>query len=85
MKAVRRHMFPSTNGYMGMLEWLEENIQENFHSDGQKYTSSSVSQFIEWRSKDKESWVLRIAGNPPKTYVEILDEQKEIMFLLTWR
>ena len=85
MRAVRRHMFPSTNGYMGMLEWLEENIQENFHSDRQKYTSSSVSQFIEWRSKDKESWVLRIAGNPPKTYVEILDEQKEIMFLLTWR
>ena len=85
MKAVRRHMFPSTNGYMGMLEWLEENIQENFHSDRQKYTSSSVSQFIEWRSKDRESWVLRIAGNPPKTYVEILDEQKEIMFLLTWR
>lgn len=85
MRAVRRHMFPSTNGYMGMLEWLEENIQENFYSDRQKYTSSSVSQFIEWRSKDKESWVLRIAGNPPKTYVEILDEQKEIMFLLTWR
>lgn len=85
MKAVRRHMFPSTNGYMGMLEWLEENIQENFHSDRQKYTSSSVSQFIEWRSKDGISWVLRIAGNPPKTYVEILDEQKEIMFLLTWR
>jgi len=78
-------MFPSTNGYMGMLEWLEENIQENFHSDKQKYTSSSVSQFIEWRSKDKESWVLRIAGNPPKTYVEILDEQKEILFLLRFQ
>ncbi len=85
MKAVRRHMFPSTNGYLGMLEWLEENIQENFHNDRQKYNSSSVSQFVEWRSKDRESWVLRIAGNPPKTYVEILDEQKEIMFLLTWR
>jgi hypothetical protein len=78
-------MFPSTNGYLGMLEWLEENIQENFHNDRQKYNSSSVSQFVEWRSKDRESWVLRIAGNPPKTYVEILDEQKEIMFLLTWR
>jgi hypothetical protein len=85
VKAVRRHMFPSTNGYLGMLEWLEENIQENFHNDRQKYNSSSVSQFVEWRSKDRESWVLRIAGNPPKTYVEILDEQKEIMFLLTWR
>lgn len=78
-------MFPSTNGYLGMLEWLEENIQENFHNDRQKYNSSSVSQFVEWRSKDRESWVLRIAGNPPKIYIEILDEQKEIMFLLTWR
>lgn len=78
-------MFPSTKGYIGMMEWLEENVQENFHKDRQKYTSSSVSQFIEWRSKDCESWVLRIAGNPPKTYVEILDEQKEILFLLAWQ
>ena len=78
-------MFPSTNGYMGMMEWLEENIQENFHSDGQRYNMSSVSQFIEWRSKDRESWVLRIAGNPPKTYVEIKDEEKEILFLLRFQ
>ena len=63
-----------------MLEWLSENIQENFHSDGSKYNSSSVSQFVEWRSKDKESWVLRVAGNSPKVYVEILDEEKEILF-----
>ena len=82
---MRRHVFPSTKGYIGMLEWLEENIQENFHSDRQKYNSSSVSQFVEWRSKDTESWVLRIAGNPPKVYVEIKDEQKEILFLLAWQ
>lgn len=85
MRAVRRHMFPSTRGYMGMLEWLNEHIQENYHSDGQKYNSSSVSQFVEWRSKDLESWVLRVAGNPPKVYVEIKDEQKEILFLLAWQ
>ncbi len=82
---MRRHMFPSTNGYLGMIEWLEENIQESYTKDKQKYNSSSVSQFVEWRSKDKESWVLRIAGNPPKTYVEIKDEQKEILFLLRWQ
>ena len=45
----------------------------------------TVSQFIEWRSKDKESWILRIAGNPPKVFVEIKDEEKEIMFLLIWQ
>ena len=78
-------MFPSTNSYMGMLKWLEENIQENFHNDGSKYNSSSVSQFVEWRSKDCKSWVLRLAGNPPRVYVEIEDEQKEILFLLAWQ
>ena len=82
---MRRHVFPSTKGYIGMLEWLEENIQENFHSDRQKYNSSSVSQFVEWRSKDCKSWVLRVAGNPPRVYVEIEDEQKEILFLLAWQ
>ncbi len=68
-----------------MLDWLNENIQENIHSDGSKYNSSSVGQFVEWRSKDKESWVLRIAGNSPKVYVEILDEEKEILFLLRFQ
>ena len=82
---MRRHVFPRTKGYIGMLEWLEENIQENFHSDRQKYNSSSVSQFVEWRSKDCESWILRVAGQPPKIYVEIKDEQKELLFLLVWQ
>ena len=81
---TRRHKMP-TNRYREMLSWLEENIQENFNSDRQRYNMSTVGHFIEWRSKDRESWILRIAGNPPKTYVEIIDEQKEIMFLLTWR
>lgn len=67
-----------------MLKWLEENVQENANEDGSKYSSSSVSQFVEWRSKDFTSWVLRVAGNPPKIYVEILDEEKEILFLLRW-
>lgn len=82
---MRRHMFASTNGYIGMMEWLEKNIQENFHSDRQRYNMSTVGHFIEWRSKDRESWILRIAGNPPKIYVEIKDEQKELLFLLAWQ
>jgi len=68
-----------------MLQWLCDNVQENYHADGSKYNSSSVSQFVEWRSKDFESWVFRIFGNPPKCSVEILDEEKEILFLLAWQ
>lgn len=85
MRAVRRHQFPYRYDYRGMLDWLSENIQENYHSDGNKYNSSSISQFVEWRSKDLESWVLRVASQPPKIYVEIIDEEKEILFLLAWQ
>lgn len=85
VKAVRRHQFPYSNIYRVMLDWLSEHIQENYHSDGNKYNSSSTSQFVEWRSKDKESWILRIVGNSPKIYVEIKDEQKEILFLLRFQ
>lgn len=84
IKAVRRHTLPYNN-YKEILQWLCDHVQENYHSDGSKYNSSSVSQFVEWRSKDKESWVFRVAGNPPKTYVEIKNEEKEILFLLTWQ
>ena len=84
IKAVRRHSFLYSHNYRQMLDWLIQNVQENYHSDGSKYNSSSVSQFVEWRSKDLESWVLRIAGNPPRTHVEIKDEQQEILFLLRW-
>jgi|688.fasta_scaffold2303595_2 hypothetical protein len=85
MKSVRRHQFPYSYNYRLMLEWLAENIQENYNSDGSKYNSSSVSQFVEWRSKDCNSWLLRVAGNPPKIYVEIIDEEKEILFLLRFQ
>jgi hypothetical protein len=68
-----------------MLKWLRENIQENFYDDGSKFNSSSVGQFVEWRSKDRESWVFRIVGNPPKCLVEIKNEEKEILFLLAWQ
>jgi hypothetical protein len=84
VKAVRRHVLPYRN-HKQMLQWLCDNIQENYYSDGSKYNSSSVSQFVEWRSKDRESWVFRIVGNPPKCLVEIISEEKEILFLLAWQ
>lgn len=81
---MRRHRILYHN-YKEALKWLEENVQENYNSDGKRYHMSSIGQFIEWRSKDKESWILRIAGNPPKVFVEIKDEEKEILFLLRWQ
>lgn len=83
MKAVRRHVLPYRN-HEQMIQWLCDNVQENYYEDGRKYNSSSISQFIEWRSKDTVSWVFRIAGMPPKCLVEIIDEEKEILFLLRW-
>jgi hypothetical protein len=45
---------------------------------------STISQFIEWRSRDLESWIMRITGTPPKGYVEIKDEKFAVMFILKW-
>jgi hypothetical protein len=68
-----------------VLKWLEENIQENYNKDSSRYNMSTISQFIEWRSQDLESWVMRVAGTPPKGQVEIMDEKLAAMFALRWR
>jgi hypothetical protein len=81
---VRRHILPYGK-HQQMVKWLSDNIQENYFPEGNKYNSSSVSQFVEWRSKDTKSWIFRVFGNPPKCSVEILDEQKELLFLLRWQ
>jgi len=70
------------NHRVQVLKWLEENIQENFHKDSSRYNMSTISQFIEWRSQDLESWVMRVAGTPPRGYVEIIDEKLAAMFVL---
>lgn len=82
---MKRHILPyHVNKVSDLITWLSDNVHKNFHDDGSKYNSSSVSQFVEWRSKDHESWILRIAGNPPRIYVEIKDEEMEVLFLLRW-
>ena len=73
------------NDYNEALKWLCENVQENYYEDGKRFSMSSVGQYVEWRSKDKESWILRIAGSPPKVFVEIKDKEKELLFLLRWQ
>ena len=78
---MTRHQMPYRN-YKEMLRWLEDHVQPNHNKNGDKFASSSVSQFVEWRSLDKESWIFRVAGNPPKVYVEIKDKEKELIFLL---
>ena len=67
-----------------VLTWLEENIQENYHKDGSRYGMSTISQFIEWRSQDSQSWVMRIVGTPPAGYVEIKDNKLAALFMLRW-
>jgi len=67
-----------------VLKWLEENIQENYHKDSSRYNMSTISQFIEWRSQDLESWIMRVAGSPPRGYVEIKNESLASMFALKW-
>jgi hypothetical protein len=68
-----------------VLKWLEQNVQENYHKDSERYNMSTISQFIEWRSQDLESWVMRVAGTPPQGQVEIIDEKLAAMFALRWR
>jgi hypothetical protein len=68
-----------------VLKWLEQNVQENYHKDSSRYNMSTISQFIEWRSQDLESWVMRVAGTPPTGHVEIMDEKLAAMFALRWR
>ena len=80
----KRHILPYDKKNE-VLKWLQEHIQENYSEDGSRYNMSSVAQFVEWRSKDLESWIFRIAGNPPKIYVEISDEKKELLFLLRFK
>lgn len=81
---MRKHRILFSD-YKDVLKWLEENVQENYNQNGDKFGMSSVGQFVEWRSKDKESWILRISGSPPKVFVEIKDEEKELLFLLRWQ
>lgn len=73
------------NHRVQVLEWLEQNIQENYHKDSSRYNMSTISQFIEWRSQDLESWVMRVAGTPPRGHVEIKDKKLAAMFALRWR
>jgi hypothetical protein len=68
-----------------VLKWLEENIQQNYHKDSSRYNMSTISQFIEWRSQDLESWIMRVAGTPPTGHVEIRDEKLASVFALRWR
>ena len=68
-----------------VLKWLEQNVQENYHKNSERYNMSTISQFIEWRSQDLESWILRVAGSPPAGHVEIMDEKLAAMFALRWR
>lgn len=65
-------------------KWLEENIQENLHADSRYYKMSSISPFIEWRSKDQETWIVRISGFKPKMQIGFKDSKHEELFISQW-
>lgn len=70
--------------YLQVLKWLDKNVQENCYPNLQKFNSSAISQFIEWRSKDHKTWTLRISGSVPKCHVTINHKKLETMFVLRW-
>lgn len=72
------------NRHKEILEWLHNNIQENCNPDMEKYNFSTISRFVEWRSKDHEAWVFRIQGMPPVAKVSIKDEKLQMLFILLW-
>jgi hypothetical protein len=72
------------NNRTRVLSWLEKHVQENCHESSERYNMSTISQFIEWRSRDLESWIMRITGTPPRGYVEIKDEKFAVLFILKW-
>lgn len=67
-----------------ILDWLEENIQPNYRENQERYNFSTIGQFIEWRSQDLRSWIMRVSGTPPKIHVEISRPEHNIMFILKW-
>ena len=67
-----------------ILVWLDKNVQENMHPNLEKYNFSAVGRFAEWRSKDNESWIIKISGFPPKAVVTIKDDEMKMLFILRW-
>jgi hypothetical protein len=66
--------------YKKILEWLEGNIQDNLHADSSYYHMSAISPFIEWRSNDKETWILRVSGFKPKMQIRFKNRKHEELF-----
>ena len=67
------------------LKWLDETIQRNYTNDGRPFNKSTVAQFLEWRSMDKETWKFRIQGLPPTLIVTFKDPEHEFLYNLRWR
>ena len=68
-----------------VLDWLIKYVQPNYHDSGAKYNSSTISRFIEWRSKDLETWIMRVYGVPVQGSVKLKDSKSATLFLLRWQ
>lgn len=67
-----------------IVAWLDSNIQENSKPSLLRHGGSTIARYVEWRSMDNESWIVRVSGQPPKITVEIKDDEMKMLFILRW-
>jgi hypothetical protein len=70
--------------WVDKLVWLDTMIQPSYYNDGKPYDRSTTGMFLEWRSKDKESWVYKIYGMPTKLKVTFADDKDKVLYYLRW-
>ena len=72
------------NDQIAVLTWLEQCVQPSRTPNGSKYSHSVVAQYNEWRSRDLETWIMRLQGTPVKGIVKFTDSKFATMFSLRW-
>lgn len=63
-----------------MLDWLHNNIQHQMDP----ILERRGERYLEWKSLDGTSWLVRQWKSPPKLKVLIKDKNFEMMFMLRW-
>ena len=72
------------NDRIAVLAWLEQYVQPSHTPNGTKYRHSVTAQYNEWRSRDLETWIMRLQGTPVKGIVKFTDPKFATMFALRW-
>jgi hypothetical protein len=72
------------NSWTTVLAWLEQHVQPSYTLNGDKFNYSVTAQYNEWRSRDCETWIMRLQGTPVKGLVKFNDSKFATMFTLRW-